>query len=90
MRRMETRLSAGMANSETLFYFYLPASGQKGSSLLLTSLFLRYKFQLCQTHAAHGIQVISTDQIKPREKQIDEIEIVRVLHQRMDFENRLS
>jgi hypothetical protein len=25
---METRLSAGMANSETLFYFYLPASGQ--------------------------------------------------------------
>jgi hypothetical protein len=26
MRRMETRLSAGMANSETLFYFYLPYS----------------------------------------------------------------
>jgi hypothetical protein len=38
MRRMETRLSAGMANSETLFYF-LPASGQKGSSLLLTFCF---------------------------------------------------
>jgi hypothetical protein len=26
MRRMETRLSAGMANSETLFYFYSFAS----------------------------------------------------------------